>query len=77
MKTATANIRFGEALRASIPATMSQPHITEAERKQRREAVDYARASVALEGFALSDEDKIQEERFVNGEIDLDELLSQ
>ena len=52
----------------------SQP-ITEDERKRRKAAVDYARASVGLEGFRLSSDDEKHAERLVNGEIELSEFL--
>ena len=46
------------------------------ERKRRRAAVDYARASVELEGFVLPLEERILAERYVNGEIELDEYVA-
>jgi hypothetical protein len=52
----------------------SQP-ITEDERKRRKAAVDYARASVGLEGFKLSSDDEKHAKRYVNGEIELAEFV--
>lgn len=49
--------------------------ITEAERQRRQKACDYARASVGLEGFTLSDDDLSHMRRFVDGEIDLAEFV--
>jgi hypothetical protein len=54
--------------------TSTQP-LTEAERKRRREAVNYARASVGLKGFQLSSDDEKHAERYVNGEIGLSEFV--
>lgn len=51
--------------------------ITEAERRRRQAAVDYARASVGLEGFKLSDADLAHARRFVDGEINLEEFSNQ
>ncbi|WP_062385244.1 antitoxin VbhA family protein [Pseudomonas abietaniphila] len=52
-----------------------QPRISDAERRRREEAVDYARSSVGLEGFQLSEADEKRARRFVNGEIDLTEFV--
>lgn len=49
--------------------------ISVAERERRQKAVDFAHASVGLEGFKLSDEAKKHAQRFVNGEIDLKEFI--
>lgn len=57
----------------STPSSHSA--ITEAERKRRKEAVDYARASVGLEGFKLNQADELHAERYINGEIDLSEFV--
>lgn len=50
--------------------------ISEDERKRREDAVNSARASVRLEGFILSAADEAHGQRFINGEIDLEEFLS-
>lgn len=52
-----------------------RPAISETERRRRQEACDYARASVGLEGFTLSDDDLAHMRRFVDGEIDLAEFV--
>lgn len=49
--------------------------ITEAERRKRQAAADFARASVGLEGFKPSEEAEAQMRRHVAGEIDLAELV--
>ena len=49
--------------------------ISDEERQRRKEAHDYARASVGLSGFVLSAEDEAHAERFINGEIDLAEFV--
>jgi hypothetical protein len=46
-----------------------------AERRKRQQAFDFARASIGLEGFKLSDEMEAHGRRFINGEIDLEEFL--
>lgn len=53
----------------------SEP-ITDAERRKRQEAADFARASVGLEGFKPSEEAEAQVLRHINGEIDLAELVN-
>ncbi|RSB97443.1 hypothetical protein EGT31_04275 [Bordetella bronchiseptica] len=54
-----------------------QPHktISETERCRRQSAVNYARASVGLEGFLLSEADEAHAQRFINGEISLQEFV--
>lgn len=49
--------------------------ISDAERRRREEAVNYARSSVGLEGFQLSKADEKRARRFINGEIDLTEFV--
>ncbi|WP_047228089.1 antitoxin VbhA family protein [Pseudomonas brassicacearum] len=51
------------------------PQISDAERRRREEAVNYARSSVGLEGFQLSNADEKRARRFINGEIDLTEFV--
>lgn len=46
------------------------------ERRKRQEAVNFARASVGLEGFKLSEEAEQHSARFVAGEIDLAEFVN-
>lgn len=47
--------------------------ITEQERARRREAFEFARGSVRFEGIVLSAEAEALAERFINGEITLEE----
>lgn len=50
--------------------------ITSAAERQRREnAVNFSRASVGLEGFKPSQEEEARAQRFINGEIDLNEFV--
>jgi hypothetical protein len=49
--------------------TAKQPDISSAERARRKAAVDYARGSVRLEGFVLSEFAEDLNRRYVNGEI--------
>lgn len=51
--------------------------ISVAERERRQKAVDFAHASVFLSGFKLSDEAKKHAQRFINGEIELQEFLKE
>ena len=46
------------------------PVINSAERKRREEAVNYAKASVKLEGLSVPDGYSKEAERFIRGEID-------
>jgi hypothetical protein len=49
--------------------------ISEAERQLRKEAVEYANASLELEGFELSPEYKNRQQLFINGIIDSSGLI--
>jgi hypothetical protein len=50
--------------------------LSKMETRRRREAVDFARASVELEGFKVSPERLALSERFVSGEIDIEEYFA-
>lgn len=49
--------------------------ILAAARRQRESAVNFARASVGLEGFKTTQEDEDHARRFINGEIELAEFM--
>ncbi len=49
--------------------------ITAAERTRRQNAVNFARANVALEGFRLPADEEAHAQRYVDGEIDLATFL--
>lgn len=55
--------------------TATAAPITDDERRKRQEAVNYARASVGLEGFKLSEAEEQRAARFVAGEIDLADFV--
>lgn len=55
--------------------TRAPAPITEAERRKRQEAVNFARANIGLEGFKPSEEAEQRAARFVAGEIDLAEYV--
>lgn len=58
------------------PPTFSpKAPISAMERKRRECAVTYARASVALEGFELNEHDTKHAQRFIDGEIELEEFV--
>lgn len=52
---------------------MTASTMSDDEKARRRKAIDYARASVRLEGFVLDDEIERLNERYVAGEITSDE----
>ena len=56
--------------------TKTPAPITDAERRKRQEAVNYARASVGLEGFKPSETNEQKAAQFIAGEIDLDEFVN-
>lgn len=49
--------------------------LSSSERRRREEAVNFARASIGLEGFKPSLEDETLAQRFIDGEIDLAEFV--
>ena len=53
-----------------------KPAISKKEKAQRKKAFEFACASVALEGYAMSDDTMMQCQHFVDGENTLDELLN-
>ncbi|WP_338123043.1 antitoxin VbhA family protein [Achromobacter piechaudii] len=54
-----------------------QPYktISDTERSRRESAVNYARASVGLEGFSLNEADEAHARRCVDGQISLREFV--
>ena len=78
--TARNHIPAAQVLRAFMRDYVRQarnlaPVISPAERKRREEAVNYARASVSLEGFKIGKAEEEHARRFINGEIDMPEFL--
>ncbi|MCF5166153.1 MULTISPECIES: antitoxin VbhA family protein [Pseudomonas] len=50
--------------------------VSDAEMLLRQKAVDYARASLALEGFVFSTDEEQRAQAFVNGKLTLAEFIS-
>jgi hypothetical protein len=50
--------------------------IFDPERTRRKKAVDFARASIELEGFRLGEDVEVLVQRFVDGEIEIADLVS-
>ncbi|NKJ21959.1 antitoxin VbhA family protein [Dyella sp. SG609] len=71
--------RFIAAMRGEAVGQYVTVHgnagISVAERQRRQEAVDYALATVGLEGFSPSDAVQELARRYVNGEISMVELM--
>lgn len=65
-----------ELMRVYVEQSRQKAPISAAERQRREEAVNFARASMGLEGFIRSDKAEAHAQRFVSGEIDLDEYLA-
>ena len=53
-----------------------KPSITAEEREERRRGIAAARGSVRLEGFVLSAQAERVNERYVDGELTLDEYIA-
>ena len=56
--------------------TKTPAPITDAERRKRQEAVNFARANVGLEGFKPSEEAEQRAARFIAGEIELADYVN-
>lgn len=52
------------------------PQISEDEQRARQKAVGFATASVGLEGFVLSENDRELAERYVSGELDIEAFIA-
>jgi DNA-directed RNA polymerase subunit F len=59
---------------ATVPEV--RPIISEEEKQRRQEAMNYATASVELEGFKISEADEQHAQRFINGEITLEQFVT-
>ena len=55
---------------------LKEHQISESEQNKRKETVDFANASVNLSGFEVTEDMKRLGERYISGEIDLDEFVS-
>ena len=62
-------------VRERVAVTPVDNIVSVAERRRRENAVNFARASVGLEGFKPSEEDEAHARRFSNGEIELEEFI--
>lgn len=52
------------------------PSISAQEKEERKKAVEFAQASVALEGYTIGDNEKYHAQRFISGEIDLETFVN-
>lgn len=55
---------------------LKEHQISESEQSKRKETVDFANSSVKLSGFEVTEGMKRLGERYISGEIDLDEFVS-
>ena len=55
---------------------LKEHQISESEQSKRKETVSFANASVNLSGFEVTEGMKRLGERYISGEIDLDEFVS-
>ena len=70
---------------SALPVAVQQKWLTDpktptmygawCERRKRQEAVNFARANVGLEGFKPSPENEALAVRYINGEIELSEVI--
>jgi len=54
---------------------VQKPVLNEAETRRRRDAANFAQANVGLEGFKISADEEQWSERFIRGEITMDEFI--
>lgn len=60
-----------------MTATAPRTTLTDAERQRRQKAVNTARASVRLEGFVLDETVEGIYARYVNGDLELPDVIAQ
>ena len=58
-------------------AIVTQYAISETERENRQKAIDFARNSVRLEGVIFSDEDELINQRFIDGEMNAEQMVKE
>jgi hypothetical protein len=63
-------------MRAYVGQVRAVPvQVSATERSSREDAAHFAKASVGLEGFRITEEDEALTQRFIAGEISLDDVL--
>lgn len=55
---------------------LKEQQVSESEQSKRKETVDFANASVNLSGFEVTEGMKRLGERYISGEIELDEFVA-
>ncbi|WP_246542150.1 antitoxin VbhA family protein [Collimonas antrihumi] len=81
MKEIQMTLPGGPELRSSVLEAAELDHrsikcsVSAAERQRREDAVNFARASVGLEGFKPSTKEEAHAQLFINGEIELVEFV--
>ena len=67
-----------DAERAHFAQSLARcaPNLSAEERRIRADAVRFANASLALEGFKMSLDAQVRADRFIAGEIDLAEFVN-
>lgn len=66
--------RYVQQSQERVAAQPANDVISAAERQKREDAASFARASVGLEGFKVTDEYAVQAQRFIKGDIEFSEL---
>ncbi len=51
-------------------------NITDAERLKRQKNFEFTRGSIELEGYVLTEDDEANAQRYINGEITMEEFVS-
>ena len=67
--------KITEVLDFAGPAPTAHPVLSAEERRKRADAVRFADANIGLEGFRVAPEDQVRAQRYIDGEIDMDEFL--
>ena len=66
--------RYVQEDRERVDAQRASSVVNAAERQKREDAANFARGSVGLEGFKVTEEYAVQTQRFINGEIEFSAL---
>ena len=66
---------MSELFKPETQLEATTPLISEKERQRRQEAAEFARCSLALEGFFISPEAQLMQDKFINGEVTIEECI--
>ncbi len=67
--------RYVNEMRGHSKERLANDLVSASERRSREESANFARASIALEGLHITEEDEVLTRRFIAGEIELKDAI--